>query len=83
LYYFHRFSLVRRGTSLKIGSHKVKNNDESIKNLIYTVAFIDEPLLKILELMAIAKPAKYKASPRGKMPDRTFSEQKIIEKFNS
>ena len=44
----------------------------------YTVTFIDEPLFQILELLSVATPIKYKALPRTKNPDGTFSKQKII-----
>jgi transmembrane sensor len=54
-----------------------------VKNYIYTVTFIDEPLFQILDLMTIATPVVYKTSPRKKLPDGTFSKQKIIiEKRN-
>ena len=54
-----------------------------IKDYIYTVTFIDEPLFQILDLMAIATPVAYKTLPRKKMPDGTFSKQKIkLEKRN-
>lgn len=50
----------------------------NIKDYIYTVTFIDEPLFQILDLMSIATPVSYKALPRKKLPDGTFSKQKII-----
>lgn len=51
---------------------------DDIKNYIYTVSFVDEPLSQILELMTIATPVDFKAFPRKKLPDGTFSKQKII-----
>ncbi len=51
---------------------------EDIKDYLYTVTFIDEPLFQILDLMAIATPVKYKALPRKKLADGTFSKQKVI-----
>ena len=33
---------------------------------------------QILDLMTIATPVSYKALPRKKLPDGTFSKQKII-----
>jgi len=51
---------------------------DDIKDYIYTVTFIDEPLFQILDLMTIATPVSYKALPRKKLPDGTFSKQKII-----
>ena len=49
-----------------------------IKDYIYTVTFVDEPLFQILDLMTIATPVEYNALPRKKLPDGTFSKQKII-----
>jgi len=51
---------------------------DDIKDYIYTVTFMDEPLFQILDLMTIATPISYKALPRKKTPDGTFSKQKII-----
>ncbi|MDD4189886.1 MAG: DUF4974 domain-containing protein [Mangrovibacterium sp.] len=51
-------------------------NDE-IKNYTYTVTFTDDPLDQILDLMAIATPIVYETLPRKKLPDGTFSKQKI------
>jgi len=53
-------------------------DDNDVKDFIYTVTFVNEPLFQILDLMTIATPIKYKALPRMKMPDGTFSKQKII-----
>lgn len=54
---------------------------DDITDNIYTVIFMDEPLFQILDLMTIATPVSYKAKPRKKLPDGTFSKQKItIEK---
>lgn len=51
---------------------------DDIKGYIYTVTFVDEPLFQILDLMTIATPVSYKALPRKKLPDGTFTKQKII-----
>ena len=53
---------------------------DDIKDYIYTVTFIDEPLFQILDLMTIATPVHYTALPRKKLSDGTFSKQKIIIK---
>lgn len=54
-----------------------------VKDYIYTVTLVDEPLFQILDLMALATPITYKTLPRKKLPDGTFSKQKIIiEKRN-
>ena len=39
---------------------------------------MDEPLFQILDLMTIATPVRYKALPRKKLPNGTFSKQIII-----
>jgi transmembrane sensor len=51
---------------------------DNIRDLTYTVTFVDEPLFQILDLMKIATPVQYKALPRKKLPDGTFSKQKIL-----
>ena len=53
---------------------------ENIQDYYYTVTFLDEPLMQILELMTIATPVSYQVLPRKKLPDGTFSKQKIIIK---
>ena len=53
---------------------------DDIKDYIYTVTFVDEPLFQILDLMTIATPVSYTALPRKKLPNGTFSKQKIIIK---
>jgi len=54
---------------------------DNVKDYSYTVTFVDEPLFQILDLMTIATPVTYKALPRKKLLDGTFSKQKIkIEK---
>jgi ferric-dicitrate binding protein FerR (iron transport regulator) len=56
---------------------------DNAKYFTYTVTLIDEPLFQILDLMKIATPVKYKVLPRVKMPDGTYSKQKIVlEKRN-
>ena len=56
---------------------------DNIKDYSYTVTLVDEPLFQILDLITIATPVAYKALPRKKLPDGTFSKQKIIiEKRN-
>lgn len=49
-----------------------------VKDYIYTVTLVDEPLFQILDLMALATPITYKTLPRKKLPDGTFTKQKII-----
>lgn len=45
---------------------------------MYSVTFIHESLFQVLDLMALATPVKYSAFPREKMPDGTYSKQKIV-----
>ena len=52
--------------------------DDNIKDYYYTVTFMDEPLSQILDLMTIATPVNYKILPRKKLPDGTFTKQKVI-----
>ena len=54
--------------------------ENEVKEYKYTVTFVDEPLFQILELLTVATPIKYKALPRTKKPDGTFSKQKILIK---
>ncbi len=51
---------------------------DEIKNYTYTVTLKDDPLYQILDLMTLATPIVYKTLPRKKLPDGTFSKQKII-----
>lgn len=54
---------------------------DNIKDFTYTVTFADDPLFLILDLMTETTPVTYKRYPRKKLPDGTFSKQKIrIEK---
>lgn len=54
---------------------------EDVKYLTYTVTFADDPLYLILDLMVETTPVTYKRFPRVKLPDGTYSKQKIrIEK---
>ena len=53
---------------------------DNVKDYTYTVTFVDEPLYQILDLMTIATSVEYKIFPRNKLPDGTFSKQKIIIK---
>ncbi|MCX6335533.1 MAG: FecR domain-containing protein [Bacteroidia bacterium] len=52
--------------------------EDEIKDYIYTVTFIDEPLCQIIDLMTIATPIVSKILPRKKLPDGTFSKPKVI-----
>jgi len=49
-----------------------------IKDFTYTVKFIDESISQILDLITKATPVKYKILAREKLPDGTYSKQKIV-----
>ena len=51
---------------------------DDIKDYTYTVKFVDESLVQILELLTHATPVNYKLCPREKLPDGTYSKQKIL-----
>jgi ferric-dicitrate binding protein FerR (iron transport regulator) len=46
----------------------------------YTATFVDESLYQILDLLELATPIEYKILPRKKLPNGTFSKQKVIIK---
>ena len=51
---------------------------DDIKDLTYTVTFVNDPLSLILDLMTKITPISYKWYPRIKYADNSFSKQKII-----
>lgn len=51
---------------------------DNVKDCIYTVTFVDEPLFQILDLMTMVTPVRYHVLSRQKLSDGTFSKQKII-----
>lgn len=51
---------------------------DNAKSNTYTVTFVNDPLYLILELMTKTTPVTYKALPRRKLADGTFSKQKIV-----
>lgn len=46
----------------------------------YTATFVDESLYQILDLLKLATPIEYTIPPRRKLPNGTFSKQKVIIK---
>ncbi len=52
--------------------------DDEVVKYRYTVTFVDEPLFQILELLSVATPISFRALPRTKNPDGTFSKQRIL-----
>lgn len=54
---------------------------DDIRYLSYTVTFYNDPLYLILDLMTETTPVDYRMFPRKRLPDGSFSKQKIrIEK---
>ncbi len=56
---------------------EIEFSDDTVKDYTYTVTFVDETIYQILDLMVLATPIRYSLHPREKMPDGTFSKQKI------
>ncbi len=56
----------------------VEITNEEIKRLTYTAIFSTETLSQALELMALATPVSYTFIPSKKLPDGSFSKQKIL-----
>lgn len=54
--------------------------DKESMQITYTATFVDEGLFQILDLLKLATPIEYKVIARKKLPDGTFSKQKIIIK---
>ncbi len=52
--------------------------DERAKNYTITATFDQETLPQVLELMALPTPVDYKLIPREKLPDGSFSKQKVL-----
>lgn len=57
---------------------KIEFTNEKVKELTYTATFADETLPQVLELMALATPVSYRLIPKEKLPDGSFSKQKIL-----
>jgi len=56
----------------------VEITNEKIKKFTYTATFTDETLAQVLELMTIPTPVCYKLTEIKKLPDGSFSKQKVI-----
>ena len=50
---------------------------EDIRDYTYTVKFVDESLIQILELLTHATPVNFTVYPREKLQDGTYSKQRI------
>jgi ferric-dicitrate binding protein FerR (iron transport regulator) len=51
--------------------------DDELLEYPYTATFVDESLTQILDLLKLATPIDYKISLREKLPNGTFSKQKV------
>lgn len=52
------------------------NNE--VKKYTYTATFADETLPQVLELMELATPISYELASREKLPDGSYSKQKVL-----
>ena len=52
--------------------------NKRVKEFTYTATFTDETLPKVLELMTIPTPVNYKLSEIKKLPDGSYSKQKVL-----
>ena len=49
-----------------------------VNEFTFTATFMDETLPQVLELMTLATPVKYQLTLRKKLPDGSFSKQKVL-----
>ena len=78
--------LVFRNESLEVIAKKlarwynieVEITDEKVKKYTYTATFSDETLAQVLDLMTLPTPVCYKLTTIKKLPDGSFSKQKVI-----
>ena len=49
-----------------------------VKEFTFTATFMDETLPQVLELLSLATPVSYKLTSREKLPDGSFSKQKVF-----
>ena len=57
---------------------EVKINDVKVKEFTFTATFMDETLSQVLDLMTLATPVSYQLSLPKKLPDGSFSKQKVL-----
>ncbi|MGV8095080.1 MAG: FecR family protein [Mangrovibacterium sp.] len=56
---------------------EVSFNDQ-VRKYTYTAKFADETLPQVLELLELATPVSYELAPRKKLPDGSYSKQKVL-----
>lgn len=57
---------------------EVEISNEKVKEFTFTATFMDETLPQVLELMTLATPVNYQLTLRKKLPDGSFSKQKVL-----
>jgi len=57
---------------------EVEIANEKVKEFTFTATFMDETLPQVLELMTLATPVNYQLTLREKLPDGSFSKQKVL-----
>ena len=57
---------------------EVEISNEKVNEFTFTATFMDETLPQVLELMTLATPVKYQLTLRNKLPDGSFSKQKVL-----
>ena len=57
---------------------EVEITNEKVKEYTCTATFTDETLPQVLELMTLAAPVSYKLTLRQKLPDGSFTKQKVL-----
>ncbi len=57
---------------------EVEIANEKVNEFTFTATFMDETLPQVLELMTLATPVSYKLTLREKLPDGSFSKQKVL-----
>jgi len=57
---------------------EVEISNEKVKEFTFTATFMDETLPQVLELMTLATPVNYQLTLREKLPDGSFSKQKVL-----
>lgn len=57
---------------------EVEITSEKVNEFTCTATFTDETLSQVLELLTIAAPVNYALPPQNKMPDGSFSRQKVV-----
>lgn len=56
----------------------IEITDERVKDFTYTATFANESLVQALDFMGIATPIRYQFVPREKLPDGSYSMQKVL-----